>query len=386
MNDTQNFKYARLSAPKHDTWRICWYNIHPASNELKRVRKTFNLNRIEVTAIRRATAQRYVALINEALRKGYNYWVHTEGIKDENKAGLLSVGKMIENITKSRVIGLAKRTVDSYESYTNVFTAWLRETGIYDKPAISFTALDYMAFIQYKSSKGHGNRNINDFTIFYKTSFQIACDLDFIDKNPLKKIKTLPQNESTRFEAITPDQLQQIAAALQQHSMHYYAYTKFTSHEYIRPYHTARLKAKDIWFDKDLIAINDTTSKNKKVKYKQLLPEVKKLLIALEYHKLPGDWYIFGKDFKPSPTLYPSLSNRSAELWKKLIIDGLGIDKKMYALKHTSGEYYINENENVDAAWLQAHMEHSTLAETQAYIGKRKVKKIDTKNVKMINY
>lgn len=49
----------------------------------------------------------------------------------------------------------------------------------------------------------------------------------------------------------------------------------------------------------------------------------------------------------------------------------MGIDKKMYALKHTGGINYIKDNPGRhNLAWLQKQMGHASLHQTQAYLAK----------------
>lgn len=381
-----NYQPAELYAPAKGTWRIEWYNLHPHTKQLQRIQKTFDINRIKDLDERARVAKGHVELVNAALRTGYNYWIHTVGLKPESDPDTLTVKALIDKVVAIRKIGLKKRSVESYNSYANVFVEWLTENELHKLPAEEFTGMHFQQFMAHKSNIGHGNRNINDYLNFYKTTFDIAVKKKLLKESPLTDITFLPEQESTMFATIGDDELQRIAEALKAYSMEYYLYTKFTANEYIRPYHIAFIKAKDIDYKNDIITTYGNSAKNHRINKKQLLPEMKQLLIQFDYHKLHGETYLFGKNFKPNAVAYPTLSKRSAEIWREIVINGLGINKKMYSLKHTSGTQYINENENVDIAWLQTHMEHSTLAETEAYVGKRKVKKIRTDNVNMIKY
>lgn len=380
------YQPAELYKPSHGTWRIQWYNLHPATGTLQRIQKTFNINRISCIKERKRVANEYVLMINTALKNGYNYFRDTEGVAGDNAAYYTSLGKMIEQITAQRCIGKKKRTAESYNSYSAVFCDWLRSTDRYHLPPAVFTANMYNDFILHKSNAGSGNRNINDYTNYLKTVFKIGVKLSYLQRNVLDAIDYLPEHESTKFEPFTTDELQRIAAHLKQHNIRYYIYTKFTALEFIRPYHLQYIKACDIDYEKDLIRLTPQSSKNNKVTYKQLLPEIKQYLLQHGYHTLPGEYYIFGKKFEPSPTAWHRLSKDSAELWRKEVIQGLQIDKKMYSLKHTGSTYYVTENEFVDAAWLQHQMEHSSLEITQLYIQSRKTKMIDTARVKTVDY
>jgi integrase len=95
--------------------------------------------------------------------------------------------------------------------------------------------------------------------------------------------------------------------------------------------------------------------------------------------------YVFGKDFLPAEKPYNALLDKAGRLWSQYVKTDLGIDKNMYALKHTGAQLYIEKN-NPDAAWLQHQMEHSSLAQTQAYIAKLQGKKIDERGLILPDY
>ncbi len=240
----------------------------------------------------------------------------------------------------------------------------------------------------YKAAQGHGNRNINDYTDFFKTTFEaIRRKLKLIKENPLTETDYLPEKESTRFEPLTAEEIERIVPALQAHNPRFYLYTRFIAYQFIRPWHIARLKAGDIDYTKDCIHVADDTTKNRKSRYRQLLQPVKAMLQPQGCHTLPQDYYLFSSaDFAPGKQLYQNLSIRAAETWKRIVIDGLGINKKMYALKHTSSQYFVNENDNADLKFLQQHMEHHSISQTEIYLQNKIVKRIDETTVKMLDY
>lgn len=382
-----NFQPAKLYAPSNGTWRIQWYNLHPYTNSLERVQKTFGLNRIKSKKERQYVAAEHVRLLNTSLKLGYNYFIDTEGLKGNgDTVNLITIHDVLKAILPIRLQGKKKRTIESYKSFNSVFTEWLIENEYNTLPANGFTFKLWQEFINYKISKGHKNRNINDFTTYFKSTFDKAIRQGLMCHNPLFEADRLPNVESTLFQALTPKELLEASRAIQEQHIRYYIYTKFTALEYVRPYHISFIKARDLDFENDLIAINATSSKNKKVKYKQMIPDLKKTLLKYKYHELPGNYYLFGKNFEPSPTHYESLSKRSAEIWREIVIQGLGIDKKMYGLKYTGSQFYVNENDSINAGWLQHQMEHHSLSETETYIHKRKFKRIDLSNVKLIEY
>ena len=394
------YQNATLSVEKTGLWRICWYNTNPATGQLERIRKTCGLNRIADIKERQRIASGYMWTINNALAHGYNHFLTPAenaalpGICDlpQIKAAMaaaapeITVVAALEKATKIRTLGLAKRSVDSYRSCTKSLTDWLTDEGLHLLPLSAFTADHYQDYLYYKSAKGHGNGNLNDHTIFIKSCFKELMRLKLVPANPLDGIVLLKEQESTLFQPLTEDELSRIVPVLLAYNPRYYLFTRFIPHEMMRPYHIARLKGRDISYAKKYIAVSGDTTKNKKSRKKQLMRPIMDMLIELKYHELPGNYYLFGANFEPSPTLVDRLSITAAEIWRELVIEGLGIDKKMYALKHTSSQYFVNENDKADVLFLQQHMEHHSMAQTEIYLQDKIVKRIDEKNTKMINY
>lgn len=395
---TPQYQSATLSVEHTGQWRFSFYCYHPQTKQLERIRKTFKINRIKDQVERKRVAELYITTINTALRNGYNYWIDTVGLKIAVADPLQPVvtieppktSSLIDALNKAlkiRVLGKKKRTAASYSSFVGILTEWLTENNLAAMSVTEFTADHFQQFLFHKSSLGHKNENLNEHLSFNKTTFDvIRKNLKLIKENPIKDMQYLPESESRLFQPLTPQEIQRIVPVLLEHDPKFYLYTKFIPDEYIRPYHIARLKISDIDFQRNTITVGGTTSKNKKNAQKQLLPGIKELLIKMEYHKLPGHYYLFGRKFEASATLYPSLSTRACELWKKLIIDGLGINKKMYALKHTAMQYFVNENDNVDVYYLRQQAEHHSAAMTEVYLQKNVNRKIDPKKTKTIEY
>ncbi len=379
------YQLAELYKPQRGTWRIQWYNLHPETGVLQRIQKTFGINRITCMKERKRVATEYILQLNAALKNGYNYFRDTEGVAGA-AVDYVSLGKMIEQITAQRCIGKKKRTAESFNNYSNVFCNWLRTVDRYSLPPAVFTAAMYNEFIVFKHKQGSGNRNINDYTNYLKTVFKIAVKLSYINRNPIDGIDYLPVHESTRFTAFTTEELRKVSTHLMCTNIRFYIYTKFIALEFIRPYHLQYIRACDIDYEKDLIRLTPQSSKNNKVTFKQLLPDLKKFLLQYKFHELSGEYYIFGRKFEPSPTPWHRLSKDASQYWKKEIMEKVNIKKHMYSLKHTGSTYYVTENEFIDAAWLQHQMEHSSLEVTELYIQRRKTKKIDTERVKTVKY
>ena len=383
-----DFHYARLSE-ESGTWRIFWYNRN-TDGQLTRVRKTFELNRIADLTTRRAKAGKYIALINEALAAGWNYFTDLDITQPKKSVRttqpVITVAAAVAQAQRLRAIGVSGRTLSSYNSNANTFTAWLALCGLATQPVTAFTTLHFYDYIHHKKSLGHGNANINEQCIYLKSLFKIMADkLHLITTNPIS-IESLPEGESTKFVPLTPDEIEKIVPALIAYNPRYYLFCKFVADEFIRPHHIARLKAGQISYGTDEITLGGDTTKSKKNTTKQLIKGMKDTLLQMECDKIPGNYYLFTKNFEPGRQLYPRLSITAAEVWKKLVIDGLGINKQLYALKHTSAQYFVNNNAQVDVYYLRQQLEHSTAAMTEIYLQKNVKKRVKDGDVNTLKF
>ena len=383
------YKCAHLSV-EADGWRIVFYNLHPQTLELTRVRKTCGLNRIKNETERRRVADGYIRLINEGLTNGYNYFIDSLGMKSahfEPEVNTVNLIVALMQAMRIRTIGRSERTISSYESYLKRFTEWAKSTDIDDMPVGEFTAKHFYEYVLYKQAQGHGNKNINDAVFFIRSLFEIAKNkLHLVSSNPLQGIEALPETESRKFVPLTQQEIEQIVPALIAYSPYFYLYCKFVSDEYMRPHHIARLKSGDINYEKDELFVSGESTKNKRNTTKQLMHGLKTALLECNSHKVPGNHYLFSKGFKPGPNLHSSLSIRAAEVWHKIVRKGLGIDKHLYALKHTSAQYFVNNNPNIDVYYLRQQLEHSSARETEVYLQRNVRKKVKSSDVNTLKF
>src|SRR5690606_36264886 len=120
--------------------------------------------------------------------------------------------------------------------------------------------------------------------------------------------------------------------------------------------------------------VKGETHKNGKPVYKQLLNAHLNYLRSY-IDNLPGDYYLFSDGFIPGPKKITS--RKISDQWKKLIIDGLGLNLKLYAAKHTGSSLFLSENANDEnLKWLQMQMSHSSLEMTSIYTNKLKILKL----------
>ncbi len=390
---TTIYKRARLHIPEtvSATWFVFWYNFNPQTQRLERVRKTFNLNRIEDIEQRRYYGTLYVELLNRALQNGGNIFQDSEQVPlhialQPNYKEFQTIEAALYYALNRQLARVKPRSANSYRSVVNIFINWLKKHQLTNLAPAELSPRIIHAYMDERQGKGINAKTINTHNSYLHLMYEFLRKMGEVQVNPFKSVDSLPETDTERFEILTPEELRRISQHLNARNPDFALYTKLIYYAAIRPYHIGQYQAHQFDYENRTILTKGTTSKNRKNQQKQMIEPLYDALVRGKRDKLPADWYVFGKDFKPSQFKYHSLSTRAAELWKKLVHEELGIQKQMYALKHTAAQMYLNNADNPDVGWLQQQMEHSSLEETDIYVKRRKVKKVADSSIALPKY
>lgn len=406
LNAPVAFKKATLLVPEKvtATWFVVWYNLNPDTGKLERIRKTFNLNRIPELAKRKELGDLYCSIINEALKRGWNIFDKAslpmvnslpalqaiqqpaQHWSEQVNRKYATISAALDAMLKQKSRKLTHRSAQTYKNCCKTFLSFLALNNFDQMPPEDITPEIINDYIEYRLDNGIKNTTINTEMTKVGPLFTMLQKGRYIPVNPLKYVDWLPKEDSTVFEPLTQQELNTIASYLRYVHPRFFLFTQFIFFSYIRPYHVAQLRRLQIDFDKNIISIEGHSTKNKKNSQIQLFEALKRNLLGMGIDKLKGEKYIFGKDFLPSNSRFQSLSTRASQLWHQYVHIDLKINKKMYALKHTGGSIYLNENDSPDLGFLQKQMQHSSLEQTNIYVSKRKMKKIDESKVTIGNY
>lgn len=348
-----------------DTWFIEWYNVDPKNNKLSRVRKSFDLNREKDLSIRMAMAKEILTDLNSWLQNGWNYFDKEQ--KKENVQILTVLPKAFE-------LSIANINANSAKTYTDIylfFFNWVsaNKPGMY---ANEFTKNVAVEFMKTKNSLSPSFYNTN-IAVLGKVFKMLKNELGAIAENPFENMEYKKVIQTDRFEALTTEELEMMAEFLKANDEQLLCFTYFIIYSFSRPIHIKNLKRGNIDFERNIITKFGANSKTGRNSTKQLLKPLKDILTKLKVQEMNYNDYIFGPKYN------------AADKWKRYR-EKLGIEKKMYALRHTGAEIYLNNNKVVDLAWLQQMMEHKTLQETQNYIANRKQKMLVESEINLPKY
>ncbi len=357
---------------KSATWRIVWYEMI-APGQWKRARPTGDLNRISDNGDRLIAAKILCKMISEALSKGWRYF-QMQKIKEYASENLV---ECLTSQTKSKAASLSTvKSGQSFTSWTKIFIEFLREKRLAHLNIAQLTPLHIQLFIDQQIEKKKSNTTINNIIRGVSNVFGRIVRLYGLPGNPFKEVDKLKETESTKFEVYTDAELSRINNHLKKVSPELRLFFLHIYYAYMRPASITRLQVKHYDFDLAEITVNPEDHKNRKANKKQLLKPHMEALIEAGIPALDKDTYVFSSTMKPGKHL--RTARMATKLWHLHIIRGLGINKKLYAAKHTGATNFLLDNsgkENI--SWFQNQMGHSNLAESKAYIDKKKKVTLD---------
>lgn len=363
------------------TWFVYYYYRQTITDKFKRFRITGDVNRFADPKFRQTCIEILKATVNEALKDGFNPFNQQKGPQYSTVANLTDA---INEALKAKMLTAnKKRTGDSYKAAARDFIKWLKEKK-YD--LIPITELKPKLVSEYQLhliEAGKNSRTINK-ELSHLGNLYKKCMVNHeeITRNPFEVIENLIENDSRLYEAHTIEELKLWGNYLKDHDMNFFNFCLFVYYCGMRPESICALKIRDVMLSERKVIVDPVYHKNNRTGYKQILAPQMAYLQQLHLEKFPKDWFLFSNNFEPGEKKIRPV--RASEYWKEKIIDGLGINKKLYALKHTFAQNYLednNGNENLD--WLRFQFNHSSLAETDVYAKRMQMNFIDESTIKL---
>lgn len=327
------------------------------------------------------------------LREGWSPWEENHTPDTQN----MQLNEAIDFALSQCFV--AKKTKQGYRSTCGFFKEAASCLGYSRLPISSLKRTHIKILLQYiKEKRGWSNTAYNRNLASFKSVLSRLIDWEILEFNPAEKIKTLPVAETNKYVTYTQQEKKMIREYLYLHHYRFFVYFQVIYHTGIRPKEILALKIKDIDFSKQLISIfPDIEQGNSKTKSIRLVPVNNQLLPYLRELKLQEysiDCFIFGSPYetgkgnkgsaagKLTGAMHPDYFKPShvqikrdtvTKFWKKIVKDKLGIDKYLYAGKHTGADDKILAGIPIDA--LKELYGHSSQHMTEKYA--RKVKEVN---------
>lgn len=211
-----------------------------------------------------------------------------------------------------------------------------------------------------KEQRRWSNKSYNKNLGYLKAILSELMEWEIIENNPAFRIKALKVGEVVGFITAADDEITLIKEKIVSDFPSFYVYIISIFHTGIRPEELLSLKIKMVNLNKSQIVLPPEITKTDIPRIVPINPFLKAYFELMNLQDHDDELYVFGSkrqfsnrglkkdlDFIPGPR---RLNRDSAsKLWRKLIIDGLNINVKMYSLKHLGANKKILAGVELDA-------------------------------------
>ena len=349
------FTYPKLHTGKK--WFIDFFAFDPASGEMKR--KKYHIDNIEKIGERRKKATEIIAVTLRKLREGWNPWVNTQ-----ESRGFTLISDCLDRYMEYIKRKSRKKTKHSYQSRVNILNQYISSCVLPIKYAYQYDSAFVNDFLDWLYlDRGVTERTRNNYRGWCYSFAEFMVSRKYIDSNPVEHIAALDEKKKFRKD-LSPTMLKQMSHYLKHEDKHFLLACYMEYFTFIRPTELSYLKVGDISLKDKTIFVSEDFSKNKRSAKVALNDTLLQLMTELGVTSAPADYFLFGRNFKPSPNrCHADQYNRR---WKKMR-EALGWSEEyqFYSLKDSGIRDLANE-QGVVVARDQAR--HSDVSTTNRYI------------------
>ncbi len=296
LNEIVTYTLPKLHTGKN--WYVDFQCYDPIDGKMRR--KKFMLDSISKVSDRKKRAAEIITVTTTRLRAGWNPWA--EASTDRQYAKFIDVTSMyykyLEKLTS--VNTFKQKTFYDYQSRLNMLLEYNSNRGIpivymyqFDQAFIS-DFLDYILLDRDASARTRNN---------YRTWLSAFCtwlvEKKYLESNPIEKIRSLAEEEKFR-SALSKSDLNRLGEYLSETNKHFLLACQMEYYTFIRPDELSNIKLGDIYISEQKVFVSSTISKNRRDGMVGLNDNLVKLMIELDLFANSSDYYLFGKDFKPS--------------------------------------------------------------------------------------
>ncbi|SDG91244.1 tyrosine-type recombinase/integrase [Chitinophaga filiformis] len=362
------------------SWYFVLYFRHPVTQKMERLKPTFNINRLKSKQDRYAYAKKVIRRINTKLKKGEINPFTKRNLTLAPSRVLISE---VENINDKHVNKMSEETKKSYKTHINRFRDFLDDKEMMTVSPEDFDANLAQDFqLYFQEDKELANPTVNANVGRMRNYFDTLRKKRMVIVNPFQDVDSLPERRSFKYVPYSEDEKKAIAKKLKRDSPSLYLLSQIIYSFFARPKEICSLTRADFDFSKDTkyLILKHSTIKNNRTSYHQVMTPLYNLLLEMGIDRYPMNRRIFADIVGDSHI--PELQRKAVTYqWHRLIIEGLGIDNNLYALKHTGNCDHIIMNPNYDLLWLKQQNGHASLEQTQAYIRDLPIRRLIESNV-----
>ncbi len=242
---------------------------------------------------------------------------------------------------------LSHKSKQDYKSAIKAFLGQIEKNGMSHIPIEKVSRFHVTETLEHlQAAYGFANTRYNKIKTIVSQMFGTLAEAGVIIQNPMYGMKGKLNEPSMAHMPYTPEEIKRIFDYLRQRDYRFFVFTQFIYRSGTRKAEILRLRVEDILMDQGLINMEPgkgkRVTKSKKRRYAMIDDEFKVIIEEAGILDYPKDHFMFSENgFLPGTEPIPI--NRPTKLWKRYVKEEMGIDKTMYALKHTAGDELLKE-------------------------------------------
>jgi len=353
----ENYKSAKLFDADGDLsrrWNVYFFFKDPTTNKFIRWREWISL-KVPTRNQRYEIAREKIKRINTKLTLGFNPF-------SDKDRGQMKILESLDYAFDCKVRSTRRRTFMSYKSHIKRFKAFLKINNL-DNIAISdLNSRHAQEFLDwYQVTYKIANRTYNNERINMVAIFNFLKRREFVLANPFSKVDKLAIEEPDII-ALNTWERKIIHDRLPDYNHDLFIIAELIFNCFLRPQELVRLQVNHLKIEAGNIIVPGNVSKNKKNEVIQMPKGLIKKLAGFDLN-FPGNYYLFSTNLKRGKKqIFPQ---RITEHWNKFCLT-YGLNKPIYALKHTGNGMAIEKGINIRDIQLQNR--HHNLQVTQQYL------------------
>lgn len=338
---------------KDHTYQVQFF-IYPFAGKRVPYRFSKGINNLK-PSLRKSTAEDYAQAFWDGLQSGWNPLVvpYPAFELEKREQELFNLPRALDYCLGIKKPFLSKHSYPDYLGTVRFIKKAAAECSLTIQPVAKLERKDIRLIIATAKELNEWSSNArNKYLSLLKSLLTVLVDEDLIKFNPAHDIKDEPAQKGPGYSRLTEGEKERIARHLFQKVPHYFEYLLFIYQLGVRRTELLMIQLKDINLQRRQITIRAEVAKNNKQRMVPVTDDLFDILMGREIYSKPIEWYLFSSwKFLPGPRMFHP--NTPTNWWRKYVIrskdGGLGINCKMYSLKHKGADDKIDAGIPLDA-------------------------------------
>ncbi|MCQ9638582.1 site-specific integrase [Chryseobacterium sp. WG14] len=224
-----------------------------------------------------------------------------------------------------------------------------------------------------KNDRNWSGRNYNKVLRNLNSIFNELIEWEIISSSPARDIKAIKESNIGQYELMSDKEHQDVFSKLKKLHQNYYVFCSVVYYMGIRPGELIKIKCSDVLMKKEVIIVGSKNSKNNKTRVVPIIGTIKEHLANFDLSN--SEYYLFGAHttnrtpglvpnyFSPNP--FQVKRKYPTDLWRRLVIQDMKVNKKLYSLKHKGGSDKLKAG--LDLKAVSSIFGHSSEKITEIY-------------------